>query len=293
MLTLHPRRAVYFSMGSNLGDRRASLRTALSMLAARGIDIARVSPLYETAPMYVTDQPAFYNMAAACWTSAPPAETLKIAQETEKALGRDRTRETRNGPRTVDIDIVSMEGEPINTPELVLPHPRTAERRFVLRPLADVAGALVPAGWDCDVDAALARLPAADDDVRRAGPPLSPFADAPQRRDETYAILLRDFSATLPDGRTASINAKLQALHPGRIFRDDISAVLSYEDVVVGLRRLCAGGGGGGDAASMALSAGDLCLSFPGVVEAHVQIALRDQITPQGDICETFFYREV
>lgn len=283
MLTLYPRRAVYFSMGSNIGDRRENLTAALRSLAARGVDVARVSPVYETAPMYVTEQPAFLNMAAVGFVAASPEETLRLAQEVEKALGRNRDRENRNGPRKIDIDIVSMEGVRLDDADLTLPHPRMAERAFVLKPLADIAGALTPPGWACDIDAALSRLPP-DAGIRREGPPPSP---APaDRRDNAYNILLREFSGVTKDGFAVIINLKLKTIHPGRNFTDDISAVMSYEDVVLGLRRLCAVNIDA-SAAALAAAVGDLCLSFPRILEAQAQVSL------SGNIFEGNFLRTV
>jgi 2-amino-4-hydroxy-6-hydroxymethyldihydropteridine diphosphokinase len=272
MLSLHPRRVVHLSLGGNLGDRLGRLSAAPAALAAHGLEILRVSPVYETAPMYVADQPAFHNMALAATTALEPAALLQAAQAVERAAGRDRAKETRNGPRTLDIDLLTMEGVTLNgaaPTDLTLPHPRMAERAFVLAPLADIAGALVPPGWTGDIDAALDKAPGRADVRRFAAPPA--VFDPPARRDEAYKILLRDFQAQTPDGRAVRLDLDLETCHPGRQFRDDISAVMSYEDIVVGLRRLCARDFAR-DLNVFAQNIGDLCLSFPRVIGASGQV---------------------
>lgn len=272
MLSLHPRRVVHLSLGGNLGDRLRCLSAAPAALAARGLEILRLSPVYETAPMYVADQPAFLNMALTAATALEPAALLEVAQAVERAAGRDRAQETRNGPRTLDIDLLTLEGVTLTgggPTDLTLPHPRMAERAFVLAPLADIAGALVPPGWTGDIDAALDKAPGRAD-VRRFAPPPAVF-DPPARRDDAYKILLRDFQAQTADGRRLRLDLDLETCHPGRHFRDDISAVMSYEDVVVGLRRLCARNFND-DLNVFAQNIGDLCLSFPRVIAASGRV---------------------
>jgi len=131
-----PRRA-YIALGSNLGDREAYLWEALRRLDARnGITIDRVSAVYETEPVGYTDQPLFLNMAAALTTERQPLDLLREMLEVEKELGR--VRNVRYGPRTIDLDLLMMEGIRLETEELTLPHPRMMERAFVLVPLLDV-----------------------------------------------------------------------------------------------------------------------------------------------------------
>ena len=122
---------VYLSLGSNVGDRLANLRTALERLGA-----ARVSPVYETEPVDYTEQGWFLNMAAELQTELPPLALLARAQQIESALGRVRT--VAKGPRTIDIDILLYGDAVVRSAELEIPHPRMAERRFVLAPLADL-----------------------------------------------------------------------------------------------------------------------------------------------------------
>ena len=120
------------SIGSNLGDRLAHLRTAADALGA----FAR-SPVYETDPRYLADQPDFLNMAVCGTTELDAADLLARLKALEVELGRRES--TRFGPRPIDLDILFYGDEIIDSPGLVVPHPRLAERVFVLRPLADIA----------------------------------------------------------------------------------------------------------------------------------------------------------
>lgn len=127
---------VFLSLGSNLGDRRANITAALALLR-RVCRVKKVSPLYETDPMYFAGQPRFYNAAAQVETALSPGDLLAAIAGIEKKLKRRRIR--RNGPRTIDIDILFYGNGVINSPELKIPHPKLAERAFVLSPLADIA----------------------------------------------------------------------------------------------------------------------------------------------------------
>ena len=131
---------VYLSLGSNLGDRLANLDEALRLLGRGGCRVLKRSSVYETAPLYYLKQPAFFNMAAACDTALPPAGLLALIGRVEGALKRRRL--FRNGPRTIDIDILFYGGLAIKEPGLAVPHPRLAEREFVLAPLAEIAPGL-------------------------------------------------------------------------------------------------------------------------------------------------------
>jgi dihydrofolate synthase/folylpolyglutamate synthase len=131
---------VYLSLGSNLGDRLRNLNAALDLLEGGGCRLLKVSSVYETAPLYYLKQPAFFNMAAACETSLPPGDLLALIGRVEAALRRRRL--VRNGPRTIDIDILFYGGRVIAMPGLAVPHPRLAEREFVLAPLAEIAPGL-------------------------------------------------------------------------------------------------------------------------------------------------------
>lgn len=128
----------FLGLGSNLGKREEMLREALERLNRReGIQIDRVSDIYETDPVGYTDQPPFLNLVCKIRTALSPHELLDTVLEIERELGRERL--IRWGPRTVDIDVLLYGSEHIDTPDLSVPHPRLMERAFVLVPLADVA----------------------------------------------------------------------------------------------------------------------------------------------------------
>lgn len=127
---------VFFSLGSNLGDRLENLRQACDALTLR-LGVLTTSAVYETAPWGYTDQPAFLNMAATVKTGLPPEELLDLIKRLELELGREPT--FRYGPRKIDIDILYYGCLFLNTPELQIPHPRMAERAFVLVPLNEIA----------------------------------------------------------------------------------------------------------------------------------------------------------
>lgn len=127
---------IAIALGSNLGDRLASLRAAVQGLADY-MEITAISPVYETPPLYVTDQPSFLNAAVTGTTKLEPLPLLRAVKDLENDLGRKPS--FHYGPREIDIDILFYDDDMVNVPELILPHPRLAEREFVLRPLADIA----------------------------------------------------------------------------------------------------------------------------------------------------------
>ena len=130
------KKIVYLSLGSNLGDRQANLRNATGRLLELG-DVLEVSSLYETEPVEFTDQPWFLNCAVAARTELIPREFLAGILSIERSMGRQRIQP--KGPRIIDIDILLYGAATINTPQLTVPHPAMAERRFVLEPLAEIA----------------------------------------------------------------------------------------------------------------------------------------------------------
>ena len=130
----------YLALGTNLGHREDNLREALQKLPP-GVEISAVSRLYETAPAYVLGQPAFLNIALKGQTALSPTDLLVYLKQIETQIGREKT--IRYGPRKIDLDIIFYDGLILNTPDLVIPHPRMAERGFVLRPLADIAADFV------------------------------------------------------------------------------------------------------------------------------------------------------
>ena len=131
----------YIGLGSNLGDREGNLRTALARLTELGE--VRASSFRETDPVGLTDQPRFLNAAAELSTDLPARDLLDALLTIERDLGRDRAREERWGPRTLDLDLLLYGDEVIDEPGLRVPHPRLAERRFVLEPLHELAPGLV------------------------------------------------------------------------------------------------------------------------------------------------------
>ena len=120
-----------------MGDRAANLRQGCTLLEAPELHVLRASSLYETAPQGLLDQPWFLNQVIEAETTLLPRQLLKRLLNIEREMGRKRT--VRNGPRTIDLDIVLYGSSVIQTAELTVPHPRMNERRFVLEPLAELA----------------------------------------------------------------------------------------------------------------------------------------------------------
>ena len=136
-----PRRRAFIGLGSNLGDRRALLRAAVEGLEAAG-DVVGVSPLYETEPVGGPEgQGPYLNVVVELSTADTPRRLLERCRALEAAAGRVRT--VRWGPRTLDADVLWVEGCEVDEPDLTVPHPRLWERRFVVQPLADLAPDLV------------------------------------------------------------------------------------------------------------------------------------------------------
>jgi len=127
---------VFLALGSNLGDRLRNLESALDALRAR-LRITAVSGIYETEPMGFADQSPFLNLVCRASTGLSPEELHEFTLGTEKLLGRQPT--FRNGPRTIDIDILFYGSRCISSERLSIPHPRIPERAFVLIPLAEIA----------------------------------------------------------------------------------------------------------------------------------------------------------
>lgn len=129
---------VYLSLGSNIPPKLSHLRAALEEIGRiHNTEVEQVSKVYLTAPVGYEDQEDFLNLAARVKTSLPPEEFLEYTQNIEAKLLR--TRLFRNGPRTIDIDLLLYGEETRCTKELTLPHPRMMERAFVLKPLSEVA----------------------------------------------------------------------------------------------------------------------------------------------------------
>jgi 2-amino-4-hydroxy-6-hydroxymethyldihydropteridine diphosphokinase len=130
------KKIAYLSLGSNVGDRQVNLRTAMGQLLDLGY-VQEISSLYETEPVEFTKQPWFLNCAVAVRTELIAREFLAGILAIERSMGRQRIQP--KGPRIIDIDILLYGAATINTPQLTIPHPAMAERRFVLEPLAEIA----------------------------------------------------------------------------------------------------------------------------------------------------------
>ena len=130
----------FIALGGNVGDVRATFDKALAALCADGsVRLMARSADYRTPPWGVTDQPAFINAVVAVETALPPHGLLDRMQAIERALGRDRSRERRWGPRAIDLDLIAYDDVVIADDRLTLPHPGLFERAFVLVPLAEIA----------------------------------------------------------------------------------------------------------------------------------------------------------
>ncbi len=148
----------FLGLGSNLGDRSAHLRRAVAGLA----DVVALSPVYETEPVGGPPQDAYLNAVVELDTERPPRALLALAHRLEEEAGRSRA--MRFGPRTLDVDLLLVGDLTVDETDLVVPHPRMWQRRFVVAPLADLAPDVVPAG----------ALEASEGAVRRLTLTLSP-----------------------------------------------------------------------------------------------------------------------
>ena len=136
----------FVGLGSNLGDREATIARALELLSgAEGVELVAVSSLRETEPWGPVEQPPYLNGAAEVTTDLPPRGLLDVLLAVERALGRERSGE-RWGPRTIDVDLLLYGDLTVDEAGLTVPHPRLHERRFALEPLAELAPAAVVPG---------------------------------------------------------------------------------------------------------------------------------------------------
>ncbi len=188
--------SVVLALGSNLGDRAAHLQQGLTMLCGNGLACRSVSAIYQTAPVGGPEQDDYYNAVLLADTSLPAMDILDRCRAAEDAEGRVRT--VRWGPRTLDVDVISYDDEISTDAALTLPHPRAAERAFVLVPWLEVApDACLPGVGP------VAGLPAADSSgIRRLSSPrltLPPRGSSatPPGRDDTR----RGSATSQPSGR--------------------------------------------------------------------------------------------
>ncbi|ADV84772.1 2-amino-4-hydroxy-6-hydroxymethyldihydropteridine diphosphokinase [Terriglobus saanensis] len=145
------------ALGANLGDREASLRDAVHRLGALG-EVVAVSSFFDTEPVGYVDQPPFLNGACVVETSLTPLALLRGLLAIEVEMGRDRSHGIAKGPRVIDLDLLLYEDLTMASAELTLPHPEMAGRRFVLEPLAEVAGDWFVPRTDATVGELLQRL---------------------------------------------------------------------------------------------------------------------------------------
>ncbi len=130
----------YIALGSNLGNKQSNIENALELLKQHGT-IVQCSSWYTTEPVGYTNQDTFLNGVVEFETTLSPRELLGVCQDIEQQLGRVRT--VNNGPRTIDLDILFYEDQVINQEDLIIPHPRMHERKFVLQPLCEISPDLV------------------------------------------------------------------------------------------------------------------------------------------------------
>jgi 2-amino-4-hydroxy-6-hydroxymethyldihydropteridine diphosphokinase len=129
----------YLAVGSNIGDRKANCVNGIdSLIELSESELLGISKMYETEPLYVEDQQWFINAVFAIKTKRPPLELFHIAKKVETKSGRDLSAQ-RYGPRVLDIDLLIVDDIIVQSPQLILPHPKLHERRFVLQPFADIA----------------------------------------------------------------------------------------------------------------------------------------------------------
>jgi 2-amino-4-hydroxy-6-hydroxymethyldihydropteridine diphosphokinase len=128
----------YLSLGSNMGERAENIARAIAALRQRGVRVTQESSLYETEPLEIREQPWFLNCAVASETELSPERLMEVLLEIEREMGRERV--VPKGPRLIDVDILLYGEDIVREPGLEIPHPRMAERKFVLVPLAEIAG---------------------------------------------------------------------------------------------------------------------------------------------------------
>lgn len=147
---------IWLGLGSNVGDRAAWLRQALHGLQTGGFETLRLSPVFETPPWGLTEQASFFNMVAGGRYRSSPQDLMRLCLAVEASLGRER--KERWGPRTIDIDILLFRDEIVQEANLQIPHPRLAERLFVLVPLAAAEAGIQIPGKDSTIEQILSQF---------------------------------------------------------------------------------------------------------------------------------------
>jgi len=151
---------IYLALGSNVGDRKINLRRGIKLLSKK-VHVEAKSKVYETKPMYLTDQPKFLNMVIRGRTDLSPQELLSFVKDVESLMGAH----THNQPRIIDIDILFYGLEHIHEPDLEIPHPRIRERAFVLLPLSHIASQFKHPHLGATIAELLAKLSISEGDI--------------------------------------------------------------------------------------------------------------------------------
>jgi 2-amino-4-hydroxy-6-hydroxymethyldihydropteridine diphosphokinase len=155
---------VYLSLGSNLGNRRANLKKALGLLGD-SVEIVKVSSVYDTEPVGVGEQPRFLNLMCCVNTNIGPMQLLSLIKGIEAGMGRDPS--LRDAPRIIDIDIIFYGDTIIESPDLIIPHPRMRDRAFVLVPFGEIAPEVVHPESGERIDELAARVEGAEGVVKK------------------------------------------------------------------------------------------------------------------------------
>jgi 2-amino-4-hydroxy-6-hydroxymethyldihydropteridine diphosphokinase len=148
---------VYIALGTNIGDRQANLAEALRRIEQSGVQISKLSSIYETEPVDYLNQPWFLNAVLEAQTDLPAAQLLATLRQIESQMGS--TKPFAKGPRLIDLDILLYANGTIDTPDLQVPHPRMLQRNFVLAPLAEIAPTLRHPNWSATVSDLFAHSP--------------------------------------------------------------------------------------------------------------------------------------
>jgi 2-amino-4-hydroxy-6-hydroxymethyldihydropteridine diphosphokinase len=168
-VTCMPAQTIYLSLGSNVGDRAGNLNRAIASLAAAGVQVRRVSSIYDTQPVDYLEQAWFLNCVVEGETQLPPLELLHSLRATETRMGSKKL--VAKGPRLIDMDILLYGAATIDTPELQVPHPRIHLRRFVLVPLAEIDPELRHPSWPGNIQQLLTETPDRSEVKRLASAP--------------------------------------------------------------------------------------------------------------------------